>query len=291
MFARNIAKANTGRFIPIKQGKEPPAFFQALGGIVITFRGSRIKKRESTGLPERFVLCGRKHLGHIAFDEVDFARTSFCSGFPFLVSENRKLYLWRGAGSSADELGCARLIAMDIGLTPEVEEIGEGEEPASFLNLFPVNSASKTKSPGIPPSATHWRLKASIGDKYRTRLFRVTQEAVVPPRKNSAFQVSNFFGGWASTAASLLPPSLSPSTSTFSSPSSPSLLQSPFTESSFSEKKAFSLLGVNTNPATPRSPGLQSEIACNVDEIVPFCREDLLGEGVWVLDAFFEVYM
>lgn len=289
LIARNIAKANTGKLITVKQGKEPPAFFQALGGIVITFRGSKIEKRDSTGLPDRFILCGRKHLGHVAFDEVDFARASFCSGFPFLVSDNKKIYLWRGAGSSAEELGCARLIAMDIGLSPNIEEIAEGEEPASFLSLFPANSGSMARSPGIPPSATHWRLKASLGDKYRTRLFRVTQEAVLPPRKNSAFQVSNFFVGWASTAASLLPPSLSPSTPTFSSPSSVSTFQSPFTESS--EKKALSLLGTNTNPGTPKSPGPQSEVACNVDEIVPFCREDLLGEGVWVLDAFFEVYM
>jgi len=32
-------------------------------------------------------------------------------------------------------------------------------------------------------------------------------------------------------------------------------------------------------------------MTCDVDEIVPFSREDIQGEGIWVLDAFFELYM
>jgi hypothetical protein len=36
---------------------------------------------------------------------------------------------------------------------------------------------------------------------------------------------------------------------------------------------------------------LPAGIECTVEEVVPFAREDLLGEGVFVLDAFFEMYM
>jgi hypothetical protein len=116
------------------------------------------------------MLCGRRHLGQIAFDEVDVSVDSLCSGFPYLISSpSGKLYLWKGKGSGADELGCARLIGMDLGLTGEIEEIEEGHETTSFLGIF-------GSAPGkIPKSADHWRLKPSY-DKYRTRLFCVDHD-------------------------------------------------------------------------------------------------------------------
>jgi Domain of unknown function (DUF4045)/Gelsolin repeat len=285
LFAKRIAKENSGKLILIRQGKETPIFFQALGGIVITFRGTR-SKVTTTSLPEKFVLCGRRHLGHVSFDEVDFSVSAFCSGFPYLVSANSKLYLWKGEGCTADELGCARLIAMDIGPTPEVIEISDGKEPISFLGLFPSPTKS-SKIPHMPPSASHWRLKPSMGDKYLARLFRVQQRPSV--RKNSisasAFQVSSFFlGGW---ATSLRLPAAE------SSPTTPALPLSAYNKNNAemnNQNKSFVLN--SAAPSTPKSPANgNGTIECTVEEVIPFSREDLLSEGVYVLDAFFEMYM
>jgi hypothetical protein len=277
LFAKRIAKENGGKLILIRQGQETPIFFQALGGIVITFRGTR-SKVTPTGLPDKFVLCGRRHLGHVSFDEVDFSVSAFCSGFPYLVSSSSKLYLWKGEGCTADELGCARLIAMDIGPTPEVIEIFDGKEPISFLGLFPSPTKS-SKIPHMPHSASHWRLKTSVGDKYITRLFRVQQR---PARKNSAgaaaFQVSSFLGGWATSLRM-------PATSLPTTPTSP--LSSSKNAEMCNQNKAYIL---NSTPTTPKSPA-NGAIECTVEELIPFAREDLLSEGVYVLDAFFEMYM
>ncbi|KAI9779511.1 MAG: hypothetical protein M1839_007319 [Geoglossum umbratile] len=162
LFSRNTANANKAKLIMFKQGQETSNFFQALGGIVITRRGS--SSRIDSHAP--YVLCGRRHLGQIAFDEVDLSVDSLCSGFPYLVSSSPgKLYLWKGKGSGADELGCARLIGMDLGLVGgDIEEIEEGHETPSFLGVFGPASGN------IPKPADHWRLKSSY-DKYRSRLF------------------------------------------------------------------------------------------------------------------------
>ncbi|KAH0562743.1 hypothetical protein GP486_002606 [Trichoglossum hirsutum] len=163
LFSRNAANEHNAKLITFKQGLETSSFFQALGGIVITRRGS--SSRADSRMP--YMLCGRRHLGQIAFDEVDLSVGSLCSGFPYLVcSSSGKLYLWKGKGSGADELGCARLIGMDFGLAGEIEEIDEGHETTSFLSIF-GDTPEK-----FPKSADHWRLKPSY-DKYRTRLFRV----------------------------------------------------------------------------------------------------------------------
>jgi hypothetical protein len=264
LFSRKVAKDNNGKLIVLRQGKETSNFFAALGGIVITFRGYR-SKSTLTGLPDKFVICGRRHLGHISFDEVDFSRSSFCSGFPYLVSANSKLYLWKGEGCNAEELGCARLIAMDIGPTPDVLEISEGSEPATFLGLFPLSGRSK--STAIPPSASHWRLKPALGDKYRARLFRVEQRPVIS-KKSSAFQVSSFFSGWM--------PSTSPTTATHA-------------------EQPKSIISTPTTPKSPSRSGSggagTEQVQCTIEEVAPFSKEDLIGEAVWVLDAFFEVYM
>lgn len=274
IFARKVARENGANLILVRQGKETPIFFQALGGILITFRGSR-SKSTSTGLPEEFVLCGRRHLGHISFDEVDFSVSSFCSGFPYLVfSGSSKLYLWRGEGSTADEVGCARLIAMDLDPTAEIIEIADGREPTPFLSLFPSPTKS-SRIPHMPSSASHWRLKPTVGPKYRTRLFRVQQRTA---RKYSAaaataFQVSSLLGGWATSLKLQALPS---------SPTSPSFLKT----NTEIPKKTYVL---NSAVETPRSAG--AAVECTVEEVVPFAREDLLDEGVYVLDAFFEMYM
>jgi hypothetical protein len=283
LFARKVAKDNGSRLIVLRQGKEPPNFFQALGGIVVTFKANH-SSSGANGLPEQFILCGRRHLGHIAFDEVEFARSSFCTGFPYLVSSNNKLYLWKGEGCNVDELSCARLIAMDIGPTPDVVELSEGSEPASFLELFPLRGRSK--STAIPPSATHWRLKPSIGEKYRARLFRIEQHAQAI-KKTSAFQVSNFL----SAVGSFLP--VVSSSSRPVSPVSPASSRADPLENNFTETR--SSKSILSSPAASRSPVAGSssggQVSINVEELVPFSWDDIDGEAVWVLDAFFEVYM
>ncbi|KAH8595582.1 hypothetical protein B0O99DRAFT_622184 [Bisporella sp. PMI_857] len=161
IFAQREARAAGGNLIKMQQGKESPEFFQALGGIIIIRRGSSSKYDSLAP----HILCGRKHFGQIAFDEVDFSPASLCSGFPYLIStQSGKSYLWKGRGSAIDELSCARLIGMDFGVMGEIEEIGDGQEPASFLDSVFGNDAK------IPQSANHWRMKPNY-NKYCGRLF------------------------------------------------------------------------------------------------------------------------
>lgn len=105
------------------------------------------------------MLRGRRHLGHVAFDEVDFEASELCPGFAYLISAQfGKLYLWKGKGASPDEVGCARLVGMDLGLTGEIEEVEEGSEPAAFWNSFSSKIRSqwsddwtdRTKHDGYP---------------------------------------------------------------------------------------------------------------------------------------------
>ena len=97
LFGRKAAKDNHGKLIILRQGKETPNFFEALGGIVITRRGTRPASQQ-------YMLCGRRHMGHIAFDEVDLSLKSLCSGFPYVISSNSgTVFLWKGIGCSAEE--------------------------------------------------------------------------------------------------------------------------------------------------------------------------------------------
>jgi hypothetical protein len=140
LFCRKIARENSAKLEVIKQGKERAEFFQALGGIVVT------RRNKSSAL---YMLCGRKHLGHMAFDEVDLNANELRSTQPFLISAKfGKLYLWKGKASDPEDVGCARLIGMDLGLTGEIEEIEEGEEPSSFWELFPARPTKRATSEG-----------------------------------------------------------------------------------------------------------------------------------------------
>ncbi|KAN0115054.1 protein of unknown function (DUF4045) domain containing protein [Hyaloscypha variabilis] len=162
--AQKEARSAGAKLITIRQGKETPEFFHALGGIIIIRRGSA--NRYDSLAPH--ILCCRKYLGQIVFDEVDFLPSSLCSGFPYLIStQSGKSYLWKGKGSGIEELSCARLIGMDFGLTGEIEEIEDGKEPQSFLQIF----VGKSHDTSIPKSADHWKLKPNY-TKYSTRLFR-----------------------------------------------------------------------------------------------------------------------
>jgi Domain of unknown function (DUF4045) len=162
IFAQREARSAGGKLVKMRQGRETPQFIEALGGIMITRRGSS-NKYDSLA---PHILCGRRYAGQIAFDEVDFSPLSLCSGFPYLITtQSGKCYLWKGKGSSIDELSCARLIGMDFGITGEVEEIEDGYEPDSFLKIFGDEAT-------ILKSADHWRLKPNY-QKYSARLFRV----------------------------------------------------------------------------------------------------------------------
>lgn len=176
LFGKKLARDHNGKLIPIRQGKETSNLFQALGGIVITRRGSG---RRSGGSANPHILRGRRHLGQIAFDEVHYGAQSICAGFPHVIfAPNGKVILWKGKGASADELGCARLIGMDLGVTGEIEEIEEGEEPDQFWNLF--SDRLQPSNPSPP-----WHLKASC-NKYTTRLFAVDAEPQ-RPKSSSGF--------------------------------------------------------------------------------------------------------
>ena len=178
IFAQREARSN--KLVKIRQGKETPEFFQALGGIIIVRRGSS-NKYDSLA---PHILCGRKHFGQIAFDEVDYSPASLCSGFPYLISaQSGKSYLWKGKGSGIDELSCARLIGMDFGLTGEIEEVEDGNEPVAFLQIF-GNGAK------VPKSADHWRMKPNY-DKYCGRLF--CADSTAKSRVSHSFSLNNFF--------------------------------------------------------------------------------------------------
>lgn len=158
VFVNREARSFGGTLIRIRQGKETAELIQALGGIVIIRRGSS-NKFDSLASN---MLCGRSYQGQIVFDEVDFSPQTLCSGFPYIINQSGQCYLWKGKGSGANELGCARLIGMDSALMGELIEVEEGQEPDSFWNMF---DGQRKMS-----SADHWRLKPSY-DKYCGRLF------------------------------------------------------------------------------------------------------------------------
>ena len=218
LFARKVARENSAKLEILKQGKEISSFIQALGGIMITRRGSSSRASSS------YMLCGRRHLDQISFDEVDLDPNCLCSGYPYIISTNfGKLYLWQGKGSAADEIGCARLIGMDLGSTADVEQVTEGEEPAGFFNTaFPGS-----KGPGACQRADYWRLKPN-NNKYCNRLFRVDHS--LGQRFGAGF--------WNRRGAS--------------------------------------------SPTRPNAV---------VQEIEPFCQRDLEQSHIYVLDAFFEIYV
>ncbi|KAK4231549.1 hypothetical protein QBC38DRAFT_466034 [Podospora fimiseda] len=169
LFAAREARSFGGKLIKLSQGKETSEFLQALGGIIIVRRGSS-NKYDSLA---PHMLCGRRYLGQVVFDEVDYSPVNMCSGFPYLITQQGKCYLWKGKGSDVEELGCARLVGMDLALMGELLEIEEGSEPQSFWDVFGVGAADPNTR---PISADHWRLKPNY-DKYSARLFVASADA------------------------------------------------------------------------------------------------------------------
>lgn len=115
-----------------------------------------------------FVLCTRHFMGSIAVDEVDCKASSLCSGFPFIVSAKGQVYLWKGKGSTPEEVGVARLVAFDMS-AGEVQEIDEGGEPELFFEILDGSSEDRA-------SADYWHLKPAH-PSYATRLFRIDLES------------------------------------------------------------------------------------------------------------------
>lgn len=245
LFAKNYAKQNQGTLMSIRQGKETPNFLDALGGIIITRRGNFPPAKE-------YMLCGRRHLGRLVFDEVDFALKSLCSGYTYLVTTSRgKVYLWKGRGCCAEELAGARLMGMDLAPGGDFLEIDEGAEPDEMIQVFPP---SVGKGPAIPRSADHWRYKAS-SERYQTRLFKVEQQQA---------------SGWGSLQVSSY---------------LPAMLRRPSWQ--FNRRMSTEREQTPSPPRSPLPPGMSTKIV----EIMPFCQRDLEPEHIYVLDAYFEMYM
>lgn len=159
VFCRRDAREHNTKLEVVKQGKESTRLLQALGGILI------IRRTKNSSL---YMLCGRRHLGHIVFDEVEMESENLCPGYTYLISaQYGKLYLWKGKGAGADEIGSARLIGMDLGLTGEIEEVDEGAEPSRFWNVF----GSKTLGQWSPDWAKRTELNG-----YPTVMYRVEHE-------------------------------------------------------------------------------------------------------------------
>lgn len=227
IFARKVAKEHNGKFLILQQGKETANFFQALGGIVITRRGSSSRGESPSKSASTYMLCGRRHVGQIAFDEVDYSTRSLCKAFPFLISARLgKLYLWKGKGSGVDELGCARLIGMDLGLGGEIEEVEDGHEPDGFWEDLPGGKH------GAIMDFQHWHLRPGC-EKYVTRLFGIEVEAS-RPKSSSGFT-------W------------------------------------------------RRRESAP--PEENAHLVARVREFTPFAQNDMTRDGVYVLDAFFEVFL
>ncbi|KAI5195328.1 hypothetical protein E4T39_08262 [Aureobasidium subglaciale] len=239
-----VGQKSTQLYI-IDQAREPANFFQALGGIVITRRGSRAES-----LKEPYMLCGRPHMGHIAFDEVDRSKSSLCSEYPYIIArpitlQETKIWLWKGSGCGATAIGSTRLISMDLNPGGGFTEVDEGKETAEFLAVI---HDSANASVCQPPAL--WKGKCGNWDHSSVRLFRV--EAQEKPKQ---------------TATSLF-------TSYFTRRPSWSAPKSPNPDHSGSD-------GSSKSP-TSEFEGLISEIA-------PFTQDDLEPEGCYVLDANSEI--
>ncbi|KAI5302880.1 hypothetical protein KEM56_000251, partial [Ascosphaera pollenicola] len=168
LFARKVAKEHNTKLELMNQGKETASFIQALGGIIVIRRGASGRVNPSSS----YMLCGRRHLGQIVFDEVDLSAKSLCSGYPYIISTSSdKVYLWEGQGSGADELGCARLIAMDLVLNGEINQVLEGEESSEFWSVF-----ADSREVQAAEKPAYWKSKRT-NEKYTTRLFRIDHDA------------------------------------------------------------------------------------------------------------------
>ncbi|KAK6436136.1 hypothetical protein LTR95_007674 [Oleoguttula sp. CCFEE 5521] len=170
--ARGIAKLEGAPPpISVAAGLEPVALLEALGGILITRRGTRETAEK------QYMLCGRQHLGHVVFDEVNFDAECLCEGFVCLISypvtlQRCKLWLRKGRYATTEEVSAGRLVGMELGAgLEEVIEIAQGEDSAEFLVMF---------GPGakVPKASGLWQSKTA---SWTPRLIRIQQ---LPPKSS-----------------------------------------------------------------------------------------------------------
>ncbi|KAI9705195.1 MAG: hypothetical protein M1820_005342 [Bogoriella megaspora] len=276
IFARRKAKEdNNARLLQIRQNKEPASFLQALGGILIIRRGTRDLPANTSGC---YMLCARRHQGHIVFDEVPLSRGNFCSGFTYVVVSPRRTFLWKGLGSSMEEYSTAKLTAMDLeGGNGDMLDVEEGKEPAEFHTVFrqvddPVRNVAR--------SAEHWRQKRRCEERYNVRLYKVEEEKARPSSSSSASGIAAAkVGSWMGSLSS-------------------SFVRRGSSQAEEEEdvgRRERSPSPVKQRPGTPRLGGANAaaEGKARVVEVSPFCQRDFVEakEAVWVLDAFFEVYV
>ena len=223
IFCRKIARESNAKLEILRQGKETPVFLQALNGVLI------VRRSRADAL---YMLGTRMHMGYLAFDEVDFHPDSLCSGFPYLINaQYGKQLLWKGKGSSADELGIARLIGMDLGLTGEMEEIEEAAEPVGFFENFPQTRGSRDSVPVRTSNMTELWAKKPRSAAYCARLYRLNAEAERPTS-------SGFF--W---------------------------------------------------PRRNSSPPKDRQFIADIAEVSPFAQRDIEPASIYVLDAFFKIFV
>lgn len=244
-YARSLQFARSTPLSIIDQNREPPAFFQALGGIIIVRRGSRA---ESSGQP--YMLCGRPHVGNIAFDEVDLSKASLCSDFPYIVSrpvtlQETKIYLWKGSSCGPEAIGSARLIGMDLSSSGEIIEVEEGKEPQDVLLLM-----SDLRSP-VCHSPELWTRTMQRWEGSTARLFRIS--AAASPKLaaglfSSVFSRRPSWGG-AKTR---------------------------------SPERPMSVLSVQSVQSVQ---SIGQEVEITVKELSPFAQTDLEPEGCFVMDC------
>lgn len=167
--AKRIAREmGSAPIYAVRQGQESEAFLQAMGGILVTRRGTR------DAATKQYLLCGRKHLDQITFDEADFSSDSLVPGFACLVSypvtlQQTRLYLWKGTASSPEEVSGARLAAMDLSESGDIIEVDGGGEFASFLKAF----GSGTQKNWLPQMTDIWRHKAASPMSFTVRLYKI----------------------------------------------------------------------------------------------------------------------
>ncbi|KAI9690432.1 MAG: hypothetical protein M1822_009395 [Bathelium mastoideum] len=283
-FARKKAKDDNATLVLVAQNKEPAPFLDALGGILITRLGTRAAPLASQYHDGRsgdgtYMLCTRRHAAHVVFDEVPLSRGSFCSGFAFLVlgAPGGRTFLWKGSGAGVEECGAAKLTAMTLGGAGEMMDVDEGREPREFHQVF---FAAGDPVRNVARSAEHWKQKRRCEERYAVRLFRVEtpqpqsqqQQGNARPSSSSSSgggvgtgRVGSWMGSWGA---------------------------------GFGRRPSQQDEG-EEGESRPGSPGKQrpgtitGDGKVRITEVAPFCQRDLVDakEAVWVLDAFFEVYV
>lgn len=130
-------------------------------------RGSRA---ESSTKP--YMLCGRPHMGHVAFDEVDLSKASLCSDFPYLIArpvtlQETKMYLWRGSTCDPDAVDAALAEAMNLNPSTMPISVDEGREPQDLLLLMSDLRSTVCELPKV------WSRTRHLWDHSSARLFRI----------------------------------------------------------------------------------------------------------------------